>query len=83
VFHILGWVIFGAIVGTLAKFLMPGKDSLGCVVTIILGIAGAMVGGFLGRFMGLYGEGQPAGYVMATIGAILILWIGRKMSKPS
>lgn len=82
-FHILGWVIFGAIVGTLAKFLMPGKDSLGCVVTIILGIAGAMVGGFLGRFMGLYGEGQPAGYVMATIGAILILWIGRKMSKPS
>jgi uncharacterized membrane protein YeaQ/YmgE (transglycosylase-associated protein family) len=83
VFHILGWVIFGAIVGTLAKFLMPGKDSLGCVVTVILGIAGAMVGGFLGRFMGLYGEGQPAGYVMATIGAILILWIGRKMSKPS
>jgi len=83
VFHILGWVIFGAIVGTLAKFLMPGKDSLGCVVTIILGIAGAMVGGFLGRFMGLYGDGQPAGYVMATIGAILILWIGRKMSKPS
>lgn len=82
-FHILGWVIFGAIVGTLAKFLMPGKDSLGCVVTIILGIAGAMVGGFLGRFMGLYGDGQPAGYVMATIGAILILWIGRKMSKPS
>ena len=82
-FHILGWVIFGAIVGTLAKFLMPGKDSLGCVVTVILGVAGAMVGGFLGRFMGLYAEGQPAGYVMATIGAILILWVGRKMSKPS
>lgn len=82
-FHILGWVLFGAIVGTLAKFLMPGRDSHGCVVTVVLGIAGALVGGFLGRFTGLYSEGQPAGYIMATIGAILILWIGRKMSKPS
>lgn len=82
-FHILGWVIFGAIVGTVAKFLMPGKDSQGCVVTIALGIAGAVVGGFLGRFTGLYNEGEPAGYIMATIGAILILWIGRKMSKRS
>jgi uncharacterized membrane protein YeaQ/YmgE (transglycosylase-associated protein family) len=83
VFSILGYIIFGAIVGTLAKFLMPGRDSHGCVVTIALGIGGAIVGGFLGRFLGLYGEGQPAGWIMATIGAILLLWIGRKMSKSS
>lgn len=82
-FSILGYIIFGAIVGTLAKFLMPGRDSHGCVVTIALGIGGAIVGGFLGRFLGLYGEGQPAGWIMATIGAILLLWIGRKMSKSS
>ena len=79
-FGIIGWVIFGAIVGTLAKYLMPGKDSHGCLVTVLLGIAGAVVGGFLGRTMGLYGEGQPAGFLMATIGAILILWLGRKIS---
>ena len=82
-FSIIGYIVFGAIVGTLAKFLMPGRDSLGCVVTIALGIGGAIVGGFLGRFLGLYAEGQPAGWVMATIGAILLLWIGRKFSKPS
>jgi len=81
-FGIIGWIVFGAIVGTLAKYLMPGKDAHGCVVTIALGIAGAVVGGFLGRFLGLYGESQPAGFVMATIGAILILWIARKMNRP-
>lgn len=82
-FSIIGYIVFGAIVGTLAKFLMPGRDSHGCVVTIALGIGGAILGGFLGRFLGLYAEGQPAGWVMATIGAILLLWIGRKFSKPS
>lgn len=81
-FGIIGWVVFGAIVGTLAKYLMPGKDSHGCLITVILGIAGAVVGGFLGRFLGLYGEGQPAGFIMATIGAILILWVGRRMKQP-
>lgn len=80
-FGIIGWVIFGAVVGTLAKFLMPGRDSHGCLVTVLLGIAGALLGGFLGRTIGLYHEGEPAGFVMATIGAILILWIGRRMKK--
>lgn len=78
-FGFIGWIVFGAIVGTLAKFLLPGRDSHGCVVTVLLGVAGALVGGFLGRMAGLYQEGQPAGYVMATIGAILLLWIGRKL----
>jgi len=79
VFGFIGWIVFGAIVGTLAKFLLPGRDSHGCVVTVLLGVAGALVGGFLGRTAGLYQEGEPAGFIMATIGAILLLWIGRKL----
>ncbi|MCC6292725.1 MAG: GlsB/YeaQ/YmgE family stress response membrane protein [Bryobacterales bacterium] len=78
-FGFIGWIVFGAIVGTLAKFLLPGRDSHGCVVTVLLGVAGALVGGFLGRTAGLYQEGEPAGFIMATIGAILLLWIGRKL----
>lgn len=78
---LIGYIIFGLIVGTLAKFLMPGKDPSGFIVTVALGIGGAVVGGFLGRTLGLYGEGQPAGWVMATIGAILILAIRRQLIK--
>jgi uncharacterized membrane protein YeaQ/YmgE (transglycosylase-associated protein family) len=78
---ILGYIIFGLLVGALARFLMPGKDPAGFLVTAALGIGGAVVGGYLGRFLGLYAEGQPAGFVMATIGAILLLWIRRRLVK--
>jgi len=74
---VLGWVVFGLIVGALAKLLMPGRDPGGFLITILLGIAGALVGGFVGRAIGLYGPGEPAGFIMATIGAILLLWIYR------
>lgn len=76
---IIGYIIFGLIVGVLAKFLMPGNDPGGFLITVALGIGGAVLGGFLGRLLGLYAEGQPAGFIMATIGAILLLWIRRKM----
>ena len=76
-FHILGWIIFGLIVGALAKLIMPGRDPGGFIVTILLGIAGALIGGFLGRAMGLYREGQPAGFFMALVGAIILLAIYR------
>jgi uncharacterized membrane protein YeaQ/YmgE (transglycosylase-associated protein family) len=74
---ILGWIFFGLIVGIVAKLLMPGRDPGGFIVTILLGIAGALVGGFLGRAIGLYGEGDPAGFLMSIVGAIVLLVIYR------
>ena len=72
---ILAWILFGLVVGIIAKLLMPGRDPGGFVITTLLGIAGAMLGGFIGRALGLYGPGQPAGFFMAIIGAILLLVI--------
>lgn len=76
---ILGWIIFGLIVGVIAKLLMPGRDPGGMIVTILLGIAGALIGGYLGRAMGWYGPGEPAGFIVATLGAILLLLLYRMM----
>jgi uncharacterized membrane protein YeaQ/YmgE (transglycosylase-associated protein family) len=78
----LVWIIFGAVVGVVAKLLMPGRDPGGFFMTIILGIAGALLGGFLGRALGLYREGDPVGFVMALVGAMILLiayrMIGRR-----
>ena len=76
---ILGWILFGLVVGALAKLVMPGRDPGGIIITILLGIAGAVLGGFVGRALGLYGEGEPAGFVMAFLGAILLLFLYRVM----
>ena len=80
---IIGWIIFGLIVGVVAKLLMPGRDPGGIIVTILLGIGGALLGGFLGRVLGWYGDGDPVGFIMAVIGAILMLFVYRKISGPS
>ena len=77
-FQILGWIFFGLIVGVIAKFLMPGRDPGGFLVTIGLGIAGAFVGGFLAQLVGWYEPGRPAGYLMSIFGAILLLWLYRR-----
>jgi len=74
---ILGWIIFGLIVGVVAKLLMPGRDPGGFIVTILLGIVGALVGGFLGRVLGLYREGDPVGFIMAVLGSIVLLLLYR------
>lgn len=74
---ILGWILFGLVVGALAKLIMPGRDPGGIIVTILLGIVGALVGGFLGRALDLYQPGEPAGFVGALIGAIIVLAIYR------
>lgn len=74
---IIIWILFGLVVGVVAKLLMPGRDPGGFIVTILLGIAGAFVGGFIGRALGFYGPGDAAGFIMATLGAILILIIYR------
>lgn len=74
---ILGWILFGLIVGALAKLVMPGRDPGGFIVTILLGIAGAVLGGFVGRALGFYGEGEPAGFLMAFLGAVILLVLYR------
>jgi uncharacterized membrane protein YeaQ/YmgE (transglycosylase-associated protein family) len=73
----LGWIVFGLIVGIIAKLLMPGRDPGGFIITILLGIAGAMLGGFIGRAIGFYGPNQSAGYLVSILGAILLLAIYR------
>lgn len=80
---VLGWILFGLVVGIVAKLLMPGRDPGGFIVTTVLGIVGAMAGGFLGRTLGLYGPGEPAGFVMATLGAVLLLFIYRMLRRPA
>jgi uncharacterized membrane protein YeaQ/YmgE (transglycosylase-associated protein family) len=80
---ILGWIVFGLVVGIVAKLMMPGRDPGGFVITALLGIAGALVGGFLGRAMGLYGPGDPAGFLMSTLGAVVLLFAYRKLARPA
>jgi uncharacterized membrane protein YeaQ/YmgE (transglycosylase-associated protein family) len=82
-FGILGWILFGLIVGVIAKLLMPGKDPGGFIVTILLGIAGAVVAGFIGRALGWYGPDEAAGFLMSILGAILLLFIYRRFRRPT
>jgi uncharacterized membrane protein YeaQ/YmgE (transglycosylase-associated protein family) len=79
---VLGWVLFGLIVGIVAKLLMPGRDPGGMIITTLLGIVGAVIGGFLGRSLGLYGPGEPAGFLMATLGAVVLL-LAYRMLRPA
>ena len=75
--HVLWMIVVGLIVGALAKLIMPGHDPGGIIVTILLGIAGSLVAGWLGRVIGWYQPGQPAGFFASVIGAIIILAIYR------
>ena len=75
--HVLWMIIVGLIVGALAKLIMPGRDPGGFIVTILLGIAGSLVAGFLGRAVGWYREGEPAGFIASVIGAVILLAIYR------
>ncbi|HEX9954560.1 MAG TPA: GlsB/YeaQ/YmgE family stress response membrane protein [Allosphingosinicella sp.] len=73
----LGWIVIGALAGIIAKAIMPGKDPGGCIVTILLGVAGALLAGLLGNTLGWYKAGEGAGFIAAIIGAIIILFIYR------
>ena len=74
---ILSWILFGLVVGIIAKLLMPGRDPGGFIITILLGIAGALLGGFIGRAMGFYGPNQSAGWLISILGAVVLLIIYR------
>jgi uncharacterized membrane protein YeaQ/YmgE (transglycosylase-associated protein family) len=79
---IIWTIIIGFVIGLIARALMPGRDPGGFIITTVLGIAGALVGSFLGRVLGLYAQGEPAGLFMAVIGAILLL-IGYRYVAPT
>jgi uncharacterized membrane protein YeaQ/YmgE (transglycosylase-associated protein family) len=76
---VLGWIIFGLIVGAIAKLVMPGRDPGGFIVTILLGIAGALIGGYVGRAAGWYGPNDSAGFLMSVLGAIILLALYRML----
>lgn len=78
---IISWAIFGLIVGAIAKLVMPGKDPGGLVVTMALGVVGAVLGGYIGRATGIYGPGQTAGFLMSIAGAVVLLAIARMIRK--
>jgi uncharacterized membrane protein YeaQ/YmgE (transglycosylase-associated protein family) len=78
---ILSWILFGLVVGVIAKLLMPGRDPGGFIITILLGIAGALIGGFVGRAMGFYGPNEGAGWLMSILGAIVLLALYRMMAR--
>lgn len=79
--HILWMLIIGLIVGAIAKFIMPGKDPGGIIVTMLIGIAGSLIAGFVGRSLGWYAAGEPAGFIASVVGAILLLIIYRLATK--
>jgi uncharacterized membrane protein YeaQ/YmgE (transglycosylase-associated protein family) len=78
---ILWVIVIGFVVGILAKFFMPGRDGGGIILTIILGVAGSVIATYIGRHFGWYREGQPAGFIGAILGAILILIVFRLLRR--
>ncbi|HVY61202.1 MAG TPA: GlsB/YeaQ/YmgE family stress response membrane protein [Planctomycetota bacterium] len=76
---VIGWIIAGLIIGALAKLVMPGRDPGGIIVTILLGIAGALLAGWVGQGVGWYRPGEPAGYIASIVGAIVILAVYRAL----
>jgi uncharacterized membrane protein YeaQ/YmgE (transglycosylase-associated protein family) len=75
--HILWTLIVGLVVGALAKLVMPGRDPGGIIITILLGVAGAFLGGWIGHALGWYSAGEGPGIIMSVIGAVILLAIYR------
>ena len=80
-FGFLGWILMGLFIGAIAKFVMPGRDPGGIVITTLLGIAGAAVGGWIGTILGFYRSGEPAGFLMAVLGAVTLLFLYRTLTR--
>jgi uncharacterized membrane protein YeaQ/YmgE (transglycosylase-associated protein family) len=77
----IAWIIIGGLAGAIAKLLMPGKDPGGCIITVLLGIAGALLAGFLGQVMNIDSAMNGAGFIGAIVGAFLILLLYRLILK--
>ena len=78
--RIISWIIFGLIAGVIAKVLMPGRDPGGFIITILLGIGGALVATWLGQAVGWYRAGEGAGFIASVVGALIILFIYRMVA---
>ena len=82
--HSILWILLiGLVIGAIAKLLMPGKDPGGCIITILLGVAGAVVASYLGQALGLYQPGRPAGFIGSVVGAMLLLLLYRLLFRRS
>jgi len=79
--QLLWTIVIGFVIGLIARALMPGRDGMGVIMTTILGVVGALIAQFLGQAMGLYLPGEPAGFIGAVIGAMLLLFIARSLSR--
>lgn len=75
--------VVGFVVGLIARAVLPGTQSLGIILTAVLGIAGALLAGFLGQSMGWYAPGEPAGWIASVVGAILLLFVVSRLRGPS
>lgn len=80
-FHLVGYIIFGFIVGLVARLLTPGHRHMGIAVTGILGIVGSVLAGWFGRVIGLYGPGDDAGFIMSTAGAVVLLFVYHRIAR--
>lgn len=79
--HLLWTIIIGFFIGLIARALMPGRDGMGFIFTTLLGIVGAVIAQFLGQAMGLYNPGEPAGFIGAVIGAMILLFVARMVTR--
>jgi uncharacterized membrane protein YeaQ/YmgE (transglycosylase-associated protein family) len=76
---LIGTLVVGLIVGAIARFIMPGEQKMGWIMTILLGVGGSFLAGFLGQALGLYQVGQPAGWVGSVVGALVLLFVVGKL----
>ncbi|SCW64192.1 Uncharacterized membrane protein YeaQ/YmgE, transglycosylase-associated protein family [Sphingobium faniae] len=75
--EVMGWIFIGLLAGAVARLIMPGRDPGGCIVTMLLGIAGALLAGYVGRLAGFYGPDESAGFIAAILGSVVILTVYR------
>jgi uncharacterized membrane protein YeaQ/YmgE (transglycosylase-associated protein family) len=78
----IGFIVAGLIIGAIAKLLMPGRDPGGIIVTMLIGVAGALLAGWAGRALGFYGPEEPAGWISSVLGAVVLLAIYRAVAQP-
>ena len=76
---LIGTIVVGLIVGVIARFIMPGEQKMGWIMTILLGVGGSLGAGFIGQALGMYAVGQPAGWIASVVGALVLLFVVQKV----